>query len=413
MALPATISVSFDVSASPSFGVPFTIGDAKYGVLGTGTLGLTATNEVYDLSANTLKVSIRRGRNVPRDTYEAGNATVRVNDPNSYFNPQNTSSPFYGKMLPLRKIRIAATTATSQAFLFSGYITDYLYSYPTGQETGFVDLVCSDAFRLFQLANITTVASSPAGQSTSQRMDAIMNQINFPTNMRTFNNGNSLTIADPGTSRTALDAQKNVEFSEQGAFFINAAGTAVFKNRNSVVQAAAATPIQFNQIGGIPYSKLNFAFDDKLIINNANMTRYGGTTQNYLNASSIVKYFDHGYNQTNLVIDTDANAFNIAATYVATRQETTIRIDAMTLDLLNPAVPTDTIIGLEYFTNMTISNIQPNGGTLVKTLQCQGLAWDITPTSMQCTVTTLESVTDGFLIGNAVQGIIGVSAMTY
>ena len=39
MALPATISVSFDFSSGATFGYPFTIGDAKNGILGTGTLG--------------------------------------------------------------------------------------------------------------------------------------------------------------------------------------------------------------------------------------------------------------------------------------------------------------------------------------------------------------------------------------
>ena len=38
MALPAEISVSFDFSSGATFGYPFTIGDAKNGVLGTGTL---------------------------------------------------------------------------------------------------------------------------------------------------------------------------------------------------------------------------------------------------------------------------------------------------------------------------------------------------------------------------------------
>jgi hypothetical protein len=32
---------------------------------------------------------------------------------------------------------------------------------------------------------------------------------------------------------------------------------------------------------------------------------------------------------------------------------------------------------------------------------------------MQVTVTTLEPITDGFIIGSTERGIIGVSAMTY
>jgi hypothetical protein len=142
------------------------------------------------------------------------------------------------------------------------------------------------------------------------------------------------------------------------------------------------------------------------------MQRIGGTAQVYQNAASAAKYFQHQYSAQDLVIDTDANALNIAATYVATRAETTIRIDAMTVDLLDPAVPTDTIIGLDYFTNVRISNIQPDSSVIVKTLQVQGLKWEISPNAMQVTVTTLEPIVDGFIIG-AERGIIGVSAMTY
>ena len=112
-------------------------------------------------------------------------------------------------------------------------------------------------------------------------------------------------------------------------------------------------------------------------------------------------------------IDTDANALNIAATYCATRAETVIRIDQMTVDLLDTAVPTDTMIGLDYFTNVRISNIQPDGSTIVKTLQVQGLQWEISPNAMQVTVVTLEPLVDNFIIGSAERGIIGVSAMTY
>ena len=54
---------------------------------------------------------------------------------------------------------------------------------------------------------------------------------------------------------------------------------------------------------------------------------------------------------------------------MATRSDTTIRIDAMTIDLLDTAVPTGTILGMDYFTNVDISNIQPDGSTITKNLQ--------------------------------------------
>jgi hypothetical protein len=414
MALPAEISVSFDFSSGATFGYPFTIGDAKYGVLGTGTLAAsTVPTPIIDLTPIVRSITIDNGRNIQSDTYQAGTAIIRVYDSDGSWNPQNTSSIYYPFLVPLRKIRVAATTATAQEFLFSGYTTEYRYYYDQAENVGYVDIYAADAFRLLNLAQVTTVTDSGSGQATGTRIGKILNEIDFPANMRTISTGQSLCQADPGTLRTALSAIKNAEFSEQGAFYFDGSGTAIFKSRNEVASSISGTPIDFNQTGDIPYKNLVFAFDDKLIINTASIQRIGGTAQVYQNADSVTKYFPHQYSAQDLVIDTDANALNIAATFVATHAETTIRIDAMTVDLLDTAVPTDTMIGLDYFTNVRISNIQPDGSTIVKTLQVQGLRWEISPNAMQVTVTTLEPIVDGFIIGSAERGIIGVSAMTY
>jgi hypothetical protein len=414
MALPAQIAVSFDFTSGATFGYPFTIGDEKYGVLGVGTLASTTTPEpTVDLTPDVRSISIKRGRNIVRDTYEAGTATVRVMDPNSYFNPQNAASPYFGFLTPLRKLRISATKDGVGYFLFSGYTVDYKYYYPQGQETAYVDLICTDAFRLMQQAGITTVASATAGQDTGTRINKILDQVQWPASMRTIDTGNTLTVADPATSRTSLDALKNCEFSEQGAFYLNPEGTAIFLNRTNVIKKAGQTPIEFNQTTGIPYSNLTFAFDDKLIINSAGMTRVGGTQQVSENAASIAKYFSHQLNEANLVAQTDTDTLNIAKIYVASRAETSIRIDNMTVDLLDPDVPTATMLGLDYFSNLRITNEQPDGSTIIKVLQAQGLSWEITPNTMKCTVTTLENLVEGFIIGSNTSGIIGTSIMAY
>jgi hypothetical protein len=414
MTLPAQISVSFDFTSGATFGYPFTIGDEKYGVLGTGTLASTTTPEpTVDLTPNVRQISIKRGRNIMRDTYESGSATIRVLDPNSDFNPQNVNSPYFGFLTPLRKLRVSATVGGVGYFLFSGYTTDYKYTYPQGQETGYVDIICADAFRLMQQAGITTVADATAGQDTGTRIGKILDQVSWPTSMRTIDTGNTTCVVDPSSSRTALDALKNAEFSEQGAFYIDVEGTAIYLNRTNVIKKYGETPIEFNQTTGIPYTNLTFAFDDKLIINSAGMTRYGGTQQVSEDSASIAKYFPHQINENNLVLQTDADALNVAKIYVATRKETTIRIDAMTVDLLDPDVPTATMLDLDYFSNLKITNVQPDGSTIVKTLQAQGLSWNITPNAMSVTVTTLEPIVEGFIIGSDISGIIGTNIMAY
>ena len=412
MALPATLNVSLDFSTGATFGIPFTLGDSKNGILGTNVLADQASF-IADLTDQTIRISTRRGRNILRDTYEAGYCTIRVQDPNSYFSPQNTSSPYYGQLQPLRKLRIVAGVGSSTYFLFSGYVSEYRYTYPTNQDTGFVDITAFDAFRLFQLANVTTITNGTAGQDTGTRIGKILDMVSFPSSMRSIDTGNSLTIADPATQRTSLVAIKNAETAEQGAFYVNASGTAVFKNRTNTINSGSGTPIQFNQTTGIPYSDLKFAFDDKLIINQATVTRSGGTAQTASNATSIAQYFPHSISMTDSVIDTDANALNIAKIYVATRQATTIRIDEMTIDLNNPSVPTGTILGIDYFQNVTITNVQPDNSTITKNLQIQGIAHDITPNSWKAYFTTLERITDGFIVGSSTYGVLGQDIIAF
>jgi hypothetical protein len=309
---------------------------------------------------------------------------------------------------------VSATTETADHFLFSGYVNDYKYYFPTGQETAYVDILCTDGFRLLQMSQIQTVADSGAGQTTGTRLGKILDDVQFPISMRSIATGDATCLADPATVRITLDAIKNVEFSEGlGAFYMSPDGTAVFKSRSEVTSTLADTAIEFNQTTGIPYKNLKYAFDDKLIINDVKFNRIGGTVQNVFSQDSIDKYFPHALTQENLVAETDAQVLGAAQNYVNTRRETTIRIDELLVDLLDPAVPTDTMIGLDYFDNLNITNVTQEGSTIVKTLQAQGFAWDITANKMQVTITTLEPIIDGFIFNSSTFGIIGTSTLSY
>jgi hypothetical protein len=415
MSLPAQIAVSFDFSGGATFGSGFVIGSPDNGVIGVNSFGSSdVIIPTVDLTPDVYSISIRRGRNVMKDTYDAGTAIVRVLDPLGYFNPQNPSSPYFGYLVPLRKLRISATTATAEHFLFSGYVNDYRYTFPVGQETAYVDIMCTDGFRLLQMSNVGTIPDTAAGQDTGTRINKILDNVSFPASMRSISTGVSTCVADPATNRSTLDAIKNAEFSEGlGAFYMSADGTAVYLNRTEVTSSLGEPSIAFNQTTGIPYRNVKYAFDDKLIINDVKFNRVGGTAQLVYSQSSIDKYFPHSLTQENLVAQTDDIVLGIAQNYVNTRKETTIRIDEMLVDLLDPAVPTDTLIGLDYFDNLDITNVTESGSTINKTLQAQGFAWDITANKMQVAITTLEPIVDGFIIGSSTYGIIGTSTLSY
>ena len=407
MATP-TLVVTFDFSSGAVFGYPFIIGE---GVLGYNTLADAAADTI-DISSQVNKVTIRRGYNLLQEEFQAGTATVRVIDQNGDWNPTSLTSPYAGKLVPLRKVRISA----DGKFLFSGYTTAYNYQWDKEQNVGFVDLQLVDAFRLFNMSSITTVTGASAGQTTGQRITNILDTIGFPASMRDIEAGSTTVQADPGTARTSLQAIQNMEFSEQGAFYIQPSGDAQFKSRLSIQQKSGVNPTFFSNDGtGISYRNIVTALDDKLIINQTSITRAGGTAQVANNTASQIKYFPHSYTATDLLVQTDAQALDIAQAYTATRAETTLRVDALTLDLntADYAAGTTAALTLDFFDTIRVKNVGQDGTVIDKTLQCMGVSHEISPGTWNTTFVTSEPIIDSFIIGSSLYGIIGTSVMTY
>lgn len=411
MTYPIQLTVSFDFSSGPSFDPPFQIGISQ---LGIGVLGAGGTaSQVVDLTSQTVAINIRRGRDLTQDRFNPGTATVRVIDPNGDWNPQNTSSPYFGLLQPLRKLVVTGTYNFIPYPLFAGYTLSYAYSYPKNEEFGYVDIQCTDAFTLFNKSAITNVTGAADGDTTGDRINQILDEVGFPGGQRLIDTGDIIVQDDPGTLRTVLQALQDVEFTEYGAVYVDARGEIVFRERTDLVEALASTPTVFNQTTGIPYKDLKFSFDDKLIFNVARFTRVGGTTQVALDQTSIDTYFPHAITKNDLLHQTDADTLELAKAYVGNRSVTDIRIDSMTLDLTttNYGLGIEAALGTDFLAPVEISNVQPGGSTITKTLQVFGVQHQITPRSWLTTFITSEPILDGFIIGNATYGIIGQSRL--
>lgn len=415
MTYPITLKVVIDFSSGAGTGTALVLDDPTYGQLDYNCL-FDSVSPIIDFSSQTLRVTANRARNLITDQYEAGTATVRLLDPDGQFNPQNTSSDLYTYLLPLRKVLISAEYDGTTYPVGFYYTTAYKYSYPTGQEVGYVDIECVDAFRLFNNANIATVPDSGAGQDSGTRINKILNEAGFPTSMRDIELGNTTLQAEPTTTRPTLEAIRNVEFSEFGAFYMAPNGDATYLNRESTIGAIGGTPTVFNQTGsGINYADIRFAFDDKLIYNDASFTPLGLATQNAFNQDSINTYFIHSKVRENLLMQTEAEALDLARSFVASRKDTSIRIDAITLDLTTPDYHDGIIaaLTLDYFAPVSITNIQPAGSEITQLLQVQGIAHEITPNNWRTTFATFEPILDGFILDNTIYGKLDTSVLSY
>lgn len=407
------LGVSIDFANGPAFGNPLILDDPTT-PLGVGILA-DAPADVVDVSDIAIRVSIRRGRNRILNSFEAGTATVVLEDENGDWNPQNVTGPYYGKLLPLRKIRIWADYddggGTDRYYLYSGYITSYDNTFRVGvDEVSSVTLQCVDAFRLFQNVNITTVAGTSAGQDSGARINNLLNLASYPSSQRQIDTGDSTVQADPGTARTLLGACQTIEQTELGGFFIDAEGNAVFLSRTSVSLKADQTPLLFDDNGtDISYQAIDFAYDDTQIFNDITVTRLGGTGQTVTDTTSIETYFIHSGQRTDLLMQTDAEALDQAQMLLNARANALLRIDSIGLNLMDESASNRIVAGLdsELFTLIDVTKTGQASSTFTLELFVQGIQHDITPTTWNTKFLTAEPIIQAFILDSQTQGVLG------
>ena len=408
-----TVNAVINFSTGPSFAQAAIFGSA---VFGTNVFADSAA-VIVDVSNQINRIETNRGRTALSDQFQTGSLTLRIVDQNGDFNPQNTASPYFNLLTPMKKVQITATDNSIIYPIFSGFITSYVTTYPKeSEDVTYTTIQAVDAFRLAQLAQISTVTGATAGDLSGLRVNEILDEISWPATMRDIDTGLTTLQADPGTNRTALGALFTVAESEYGAIYVDASGSFVFQDRNVTVSSIGATPTLFADDGtGIEYADAAWILNDTLVFNKATITRLGGTAQVASNQPSIDKYFLHSYFLDELLMESDAVALDYARAYVASRAETSIRCDAIVLDLYTPNYSTGVVaaLDLDFFDPITVITTQPGGSTIEKTLQIFGVRMNITPNSWRTTFTTLEPVIDGFIIGNIDYGVLGQNVLSY
>jgi hypothetical protein len=409
------VNAFINFSTGPSF--------AQALILGTGELDVNILSDsvavIVDVSNQINRIETNRGRTALSDQFQTGSLTLRIIDQNGDFNPQNPASPYFTLLTPMKKVQITATYSGTTYPIFSGFITSYVTTYP--DSSGFDDVAITtiqavDAFRLAQLAQISTVTGATAGDLSGTRINQILDEINWPVSQRDIDAGLTTLQADPGTNRTALQALQIATESEYGAIYVDADNNFVFQDRGVTAGSIGDTPTVFADDGtGIDYFDATWTLNDVLIFNKATITRIGGSPQVALNQASIDKYFLHSYFLDNLLMQTDAVALDYALAYVASRQETSIRCDAIVLDLYTDNYNSGILaaLDLDFFDPIEVITTQPGGSTIDKTLQIFGVRMAITPNSWKTTFTTLEPVIDAFILNNSIYGTLDYNVLSY
>lgn len=410
------IRVFVDFDSNTAFETnPLILDSATKGILGTNRLGSgTLPVEITNLVE---RVSIRRGRNRITSKFEAGLADVVLYDQNGDWNPTNPAGAYYPNLVPLRQIIIYATYLGVDYFLFSGFITNYDTGFRQGNEDlSTVVLRCVDGTKLLAGSSISTVTGTPAGQLSGARVNALLDVIEWPVSLRSIDSGDSTLQADPGTSRTALDALNTVQDSEFGGIFVDAEGMVRFISRTNLIAEPATAAYSFADDGtAISYTNAIVAFDDTVLVNDVTVTRSGGTAQNAFDQPSIDKYFLHSGNRTGILVETNAEALNQAKGILATRKDPEIRIDSIELNLYDDINPNKPLAGvdIELLDGVSVKKTMPGSTSVTQASLIQGIHHNVTKSSWNTTLFTAEPLLAGFVLDSTISGILGEDVLSY
>jgi hypothetical protein len=411
-----TLRVFVDFDSNTAFETnPLILDSVTSGILGTNKLGSgTLPVEITNLVTRT---NIRRGRSRITSKFEAGTADVVLYDQNGDWNPMNPAGAYYPYLVPLRQIIIYATYLGVDYFLFSGFITNYDTGFRQGNEdVSTVTLRCVDGTKLLAGSSISTVTGTPAGQLSGARVDALLNAIDWPLSLRNVDAGDSTLQADPGTSRTALEALNTVQDSEFGGLFVDGEGQVRFVSRTNLIAAPATAVYTFADNGtNISYTNAIVALDDTNLVNDVTVTRAGGTAQNAFDQTSIDTYFLHSGTRSGILVQTDAEALNQAQGILATRKDPEVRVDSIQLNLYDDTNPNKPLSGvdIELLDGISVTKTMPGNSSVVQPSLVQGIHHEITKSSWNTTLFTSEPLLAGFVLDSAISGILDSDVLSY
>jgi len=281
----------------------------------------------YNITDRVTAVNVSRGKNRQLDRYNAGRATVALNNEDRLFDPLNTDSVLFGNIIPRRQIRIRSGGYDQ----FLGLVEDWNFDYDvSGRSTA--QITAADGFSL--LAQQTLTAGTATAQTTGERVDAILSMpsVAWPLGNRIIDEGlNSLGSDVWQSTDNALTYLQEVETSEQGQFFVTRDGYIRFINGGVTPTSSDVTPIFSDAGNGIPYVGAEVSYGTELLFNNVQVEYTAGTaTANNLESQDL-----YGITTTDIstLLSTGSDASNLAQFWVAKYGEPEYRFDALTVSL--------------------------------------------------------------------------------
>lgn len=261
--------------------------------------------------------SVTRGKSSDLSEVQAGRAVLKLFDATGKYNPLNTSSPLYGKLNPMRPLRIKATDPADASVrtLYYGFIQSIEYDADPNVETATIE--CVDLFEWLNHSypSISTLTNNDVGTIIGR----ILTEIGWTQpSFRSLSTGKTVPSWSADGTLTALELIQALLDVDLGVFYVAGDGVVTYKSAKQIYAAAtAATTFTQSQARAVRPSTLV----DR-VTNKQSVTKQGSTAQTAQDATSIQNYGQRvGAGITSAYLENDAQADSLARLIVATRKD--------------------------------------------------------------------------------------------
>lgn len=380
--------------------------------------------QVYTaLTARTRTRSWSRGRQNETVRPDTGRSTTVFETMDRALDPENTAGAYYPNVLPMRRIRCTVTVSGTTYYLFTHFI-DPLQGWQINQDSaGYAEATvpANDGFDVLATAQFTDTDSFPQ-ETVSDRITRILDLFSWPAAERDIDTSDSAQIQAAAvtslTGQSALDQIQAAADTEDGLFFIDGRGYAVFHSRYYSLLNARAITSQATFCDKLNYTGVAGTFQyesltpsSSPIVNDYLITRAGGVQQEALDSVSIGLYRRRSVTLDTLHL-TDLDAINYGRYKVIATRDPHRRYDEMTLTPANDAALWLQVFQLQIGDRITVMWTPPGGGAAdVRDMFIEAVSFNVGP-GVEATVTYRLSPGKqvmGWVLGDALNSLLGTS----
>ena len=355
-----------------------------------GTDTLDGSTDFFDVTEYVLNVSVQRGRQNQTTQFGPGTVQITADDraADRLFDPLNEASELYSggfDLAPGRQVKVMAGTAN----LFVGKITDVDIQYGL-PNLSFCNITGADA--LADLGNLTLTAFTPSQQSTSDRVNAILDrpEVSFSTANRDITASPSATCGTVAYQDNAnvLQMLQGVAYAEDGRFFANRDNTLVFDPRVSFSFSTAIA-----NFGGtnIPMLDLSVGYGAETLYNRVSVAVDSiGSAQVSNDTTSQGKYGIQTLSLSSVPLATEAAGSALAANLLSKYKDPVVRFDNVTTSLQAAGTSNfNTLLTLDVGDIISVTRTYTGGSpaTVTQDVFVEAIAHAITPTDHRITFT--------------------------